>query len=115
MDITFAKPSYPSVGGFITLATENAGLTVTALRLDRKMRGALKRAMEAEKFTGKNGQLLVILAPSGLRADRVILVGVGKGAQGGGCFAQAIRLMGKLEQCARVTSCNGLAHARPPC
>ena len=79
MDITFAKPSYPSVGGLITLAAENTVLTVTALRLDRKMRGALKRAMEAEQFTGKNGQLLVILAPAGLRADRVILVGVGKG------------------------------------
>ncbi|HIA21120.1 MAG TPA: leucyl aminopeptidase, partial [Alphaproteobacteria bacterium] len=79
MDITFAKLSHPSVGGLITLAAENAGLTVTAVQLDRKMRGALKRAMEAEKFTGKNGQLLVILAPAGLRADRVILVGVGKG------------------------------------
>ena len=52
MDITFAKPSYPSVGGLITLAAENSVLTVTALRLDRKMRGALKRAMEAEQFTG---------------------------------------------------------------
>jgi len=79
MDITFAKPSYPSIGGLVALAAEKSGLTTTGSKLDRKMRGALKRAMRAEKFTGKNGQVIAILAPTGLRADRVVLVGVGKG------------------------------------
>ena len=79
MDITFAKPSYPSVGALVALATEESGLTATGAKLDQKTRGVLKRAMKTEKFTGKSGQSLTILAPTGLRADRVILVGVGKG------------------------------------
>ena len=79
MDITFAKPSYPSAGALVTLAAEESGLTTTGTKLDRKTRGALTRAMKTEKFTGKSGQFLAILAPTGLRADRVILVGVGKG------------------------------------
>ena len=65
MDITFAKPSSPSVGGLAVIASENSGLAGTAAILDKKMRGSLSRAMASEKFTGKDGQVLVVLAPSG--------------------------------------------------
>ena len=40
MDITFAKPSSPSVGGLAVIASENSGLAGTAAILDKKMRGS---------------------------------------------------------------------------
>ena len=38
MDITFAKPSSPSVGGLAVIASENSGLAGTAAILDKKMK-----------------------------------------------------------------------------
>src|SRR5687768_4174635 len=48
----------------------------------RKVLGAagnlVKRAAETNRFKGKNGSTLDILAPQGLKASRLIVVGVGK-------------------------------------
>ena len=38
------------------------------------------RAAKAERFTGKSGSTLDIVAPSGLRAGRLVVVGTGKAA-----------------------------------
>ena len=99
MDITFAKPSSPSVGGLAVIASENSGLAGTAAILDKKMRGSLSRAMASEKFTGKDGQILVVLAPSGLRAERVILTGIGKGEKFDSGAAEKLggRIVGHLK------------------
>jgi leucyl aminopeptidase len=40
--------------------------------------GLIKRAAETNRFKGKNGSVLDILAPQGLKARRLIVVGVGK-------------------------------------
>src|SRR3990170_571655 len=42
------------------------------------MRGALGRALAASRFKGKPDDLLALLAPAGLQAARVVLVGLGK-------------------------------------
>ena len=99
MNITFSKPSYPSTGGLIALAAESSGLMPSAAKLDRKMRGSLKRAMNAEGFTGKRGQFLVVLAPAGLRADRVVLVGIGKAETFDSSAAERLggRVVGQLK------------------
>ena len=78
MNITFAKPSYPQVGAYVVLACEGSGLTRGMETLNRKTRGSIKRAMASENFIGKEGQILILLAPSGLRAERIVLVGIGK-------------------------------------
>src|SRR5438105_9999563 len=39
------------------------------------------RAAKAEHFTGKNGSALDILAPVGLKATRLIVIGTGKAAE----------------------------------
>ena len=78
MNITFAKPSYPQVGAYVVLAWEGTGLTKGIETLNRKTRGSIKRAMASEKFMGKEGQVLILLAPVGLRAERIVLVGMGK-------------------------------------
>ena len=43
--------------------------------------GLIKRAAETNQFKGKNGAILDILAPQGLKAKRLIVVGVGKPAE----------------------------------
>ena len=78
MNITFAKPSYPPTGAYIVLAWEETSANRAVEALNRKTRGTLKRAMTSENFTGKNGTTLTLLAPTGLRAQRIILIGAGK-------------------------------------
>ena len=78
MNITFAKPSYPPTGAYVILAWEETSANRAVEVLNRKTRGTLKRAMASENFTGKNGTALTLLAPTGLRADRIILIGAGK-------------------------------------
>src|SRR4051812_28638237 len=43
--------------------------------------GTVKRAAAAARFKGKNGATLDILAPDGLKADRLLVVGTGKAAE----------------------------------
>ena len=78
MNITFAKPSYPPTGAYVVLAWEETSANRAVEVLNRKTRGTLKRAMTAENFAGKNGTTLTLLAPAGLRAERIIVIGAGK-------------------------------------
>ena len=78
MNITFAKPSYPPAGAYVVLAWEDMSANRGIEVLNRKTRGTLKRAMASENFSGKNGETLTLLAPTGIRAERIILIGAGK-------------------------------------
>ena len=75
--------------GFVSFSTAVRGPLVVfcddALKLGaatRKVLGSatelVKRAAAANRFKGKSGAVLDILAPEGLRADRLIVIGVGK-------------------------------------
>ncbi len=75
--------------GFVSFSTAVRGPLVVfcddALKLGaatRKVLGGateiVKRAAAANRFKGKSGTVLDILAPEGLRADRLIVIGVGK-------------------------------------
>ncbi|MCO5129113.1 MAG: leucyl aminopeptidase [Xanthobacteraceae bacterium] len=77
--------------GFVSFSTAARGPLVVfcddALKLGTATRKALggavdlvKRAAAANRFKGKLGAALDILAPEGLRADRLIVIGVGKAA-----------------------------------
>ena len=57
---------------------KGAALLPAAVRLDKASGGALTRALKFSRFTGKAGQFLEVLAPSGLKASRILLVGLGK-------------------------------------
>ena len=65
-------------GALVVAAAESPALLPAAVRLDRASGGALTRAMKFSRFTGKNGQFLEVLAPSGIKASRLVLVGLGK-------------------------------------
>ena len=59
-------------------ALSGGKLLATAERVDMATGGALTRAMNASRFKGESGQSLTVMAPSGIRASRVILIGLGE-------------------------------------
>ncbi|VAV88847.1 Cytosol aminopeptidase PepA [hydrothermal vent metagenome] len=46
--------------------------------LDTATDGALRKAIASSRFDGKLGQILELLAPSGVTAERILIVGVGE-------------------------------------
>lgn len=65
-------------GAWIVGAVDSATLLPAAVKLDKTSGGALTRAIKFSRFRGKAGQFLEVLAPSGLKASRLVLVGLGK-------------------------------------
>lgn len=78
MQITFSSPAAPTGGALVVAALEGGAFTAAATEADRVAAGALKRALEVSRFSGKSGQILEILAPAGGKASRIVLVGLGK-------------------------------------
>lgn len=80
MNISFADVSLTKPGALALLVTEGNALAGAAAELDRKTGGALKRAVKAANFSGKAGSALDLVAPQGVAASRILLIGVGKAA-----------------------------------
>src|SRR4051812_28740693 len=76
MQIGFAAPSADGAGTIAVGATER-DLLPAAQAIDRQLNGALRRAAETSRFKGKPGQVVELLAPSGIQASRILLVGIG--------------------------------------
>jgi leucyl aminopeptidase len=78
MQIKFVPPSLTGTGAFVLGVPEGGKLSGQAVEADRLSGGAIKRAMGVSKFSGKPGQILEVLAPAGIKASRILLVGLGK-------------------------------------
>ncbi len=78
MKIVFAATPSPRRGRALVAGVSAGGkLGETAQRLDAATGGAVGRAIEASRFDGKRNEALEIVAPAGLEASRVLLVGLG--------------------------------------
>jgi leucyl aminopeptidase len=80
MQISFVAPAdvtAKDTGAWVVAAAEKTALLPAAVRLDKASGGALTRALKFSRFTGKAGQFLEVLAPSGIKASRLLLVGLG--------------------------------------
>ncbi|MDQ2860402.1 MAG: leucyl aminopeptidase [Pseudomonadota bacterium] len=64
-------------GAVAVAAFEGGTMSVAAEALDKTMGGAIARAMAGGRFTGAMGQTLDLVAPHGLKAARVLIVGCG--------------------------------------
>jgi leucyl aminopeptidase len=64
-------------GALVLFAAEDAKLTPAATTAERLTDGQLGRAMKAADFKGSKGAALDLLAPAGLAADRILLLGLG--------------------------------------
>jgi leucyl aminopeptidase len=62
-------------------AFKGAVLSSAAQALDEPAGGAIKRAVAEGRFKGETGQTVVLLAPSGVDASRILIIGVGDEAQ----------------------------------
>jgi leucyl aminopeptidase len=78
MQISFVAPSDVTAGAWVVGAVEGGALLPAAVGADKASGGALTRALKFSRFTGKPGQMLEVLAPAGMRASRLLLVGLGK-------------------------------------
>ena len=78
--ISFAPIALPETGTLVVFCFEDRAFSPTAQAVDERSDGALRRAVEAGRFTGGRGQSLDLVAPSGVQANRIVLVGLGKKA-----------------------------------
>ncbi|HEY3778929.1 MAG TPA: leucyl aminopeptidase [Rhizomicrobium sp.] len=78
MQIKFVPLSLAGAGAIVLGVAEGGLLAGQAAQADGLSGGALKRAMSVSRFSGKQGQLLEVVAPSGMKASRLILVGLGR-------------------------------------
>jgi leucyl aminopeptidase len=90
MKIAFAKPELPDSGTIVVGVLEENRLTPMAQQLDKQTKGALSRALAVGRFKGRPEEQLAVLAPQGLAAARVLLVGLGKADALDGLALQAI-------------------------
>ena len=78
MKISFAGPKLPRSGGLAVGVLDGGALGPTAEEVDKATDGALSRAIGSSRFSGKANQTLILNAPVGVAASRVVLVGLGK-------------------------------------
>ena len=78
MQLSFVAPSAVKSGVWVVGAVEGPALLPAAERADKACSGAIGRALAVSRFTGKSGQVLELLAPAGIKASRLLVVGLGK-------------------------------------
>jgi leucyl aminopeptidase len=81
MKVTFAKPEVPSQGAYVVGVMEGRKLTAAAAQAEKATKGAVSRALNASRFKGGADEQLIVLAPAGLDATRLILAGLGNPAK----------------------------------
>jgi leucyl aminopeptidase len=89
MQISFAAPQTDRKGTLVVGGSER-DLLPAANDLDRQIGGALRRAVEATRFKGKPGQIVELLAPQGIQASRILLVGIGRADKIDGATAEKV-------------------------
>ena len=105
MDITFSELTLPTSGTLVVAIKAGGKLGGPATLLDKKMGGAIKRAIATSEFKGKKGTVKEILLPPKTRLDRVLLLGIGDPEKldalaieslGGTIYAHTARLSGPV-------------------
>ena len=78
MKVSFAAPALPGSGALVLTVAKGGSLAGVAAEADLAASGALSKAIAASRFDGEAKTTLEVVAPSGLDADRVLLVGSGE-------------------------------------
>ncbi|HLI66305.1 MAG TPA: leucyl aminopeptidase [Caulobacteraceae bacterium] len=79
MDVEFVSiaDAEGDAGAWVAAVLEGGALTAGAQRLNGATDGAVERAIAAAAFTGARGKVLELIAPPGVPAARILLVGAG--------------------------------------
>src|SRR5437868_7981083 len=75
---SFAEPDLGKKGAIAVAVTEGKALGSAGATLDARSGGALRRALDASKFTGRLGQILDVPGAPGIAPSHVVLYGLGK-------------------------------------
>ena len=78
--IRFASLQTPPKGTIAILVGADTALSAKGQSLDKASHGQLARACKAGRFTGAVKSTTEVLVPSGIDADRVLLIGIGEAA-----------------------------------
>ena len=79
LSIALATDKLPEKGSLIITATDGGKLGVLGKQLDKKIGGAISKAMKIKKFKGKPASMFALLAPAKSDLDRIVVLGVGDG------------------------------------
>jgi leucyl aminopeptidase len=90
MEISFISSVGHGRGAIVVGVAEGGALAGQAAEVNQAASDALKRATGFSRFSGKSGQILEVLAPAGMEASRLLLVGLGKSAKFGGTSAERV-------------------------
>lgn len=77
MQVYFSKLEMPTTGAVVLLVSKDEPFKGLAAEADKASSGALSKAREVSRFTGEFSQSLELVAPGGLSAERVLLLGLG--------------------------------------
>lgn len=80
--IEFQTPAMPESGDLVVFVSEDLEPGPAAKDVLGDAAGLIARAAKAERFKGKAKSAMTLAAPAGLPVDRLIVVGVGGGAEG---------------------------------
>jgi leucyl aminopeptidase len=78
LDIQFLPLSTAPAGAVVLLAGQELALGSFARGLDERTKGALSKAARAADFTGRAKTAIELLAPAGIDAPRLVLLGMGR-------------------------------------
>ena len=79
MKISFAAPRMPRSGTVVVAIMDDRKMSPHAAEIDKQSDGAIARAMQNSRFSGKADEILMIPAPANMGdVARVMLFGVGK-------------------------------------
>ncbi len=106
MKILFKKTEIPSDGALIVGVYDELTLSKTAKKIDLLMKGALTKALKIEDFTGKVGDLFIVVAPDKLSVKRLVCIGLGKKSEMNDLTAQKVgaAAVGALLTCGEKTA-----------
>src|SRR3954465_10212827 len=79
--LAFAAFATPDTGVLIVFCEEGLKFGSATRKAVAPAETQIKRAADADKFTGKSGSILEIVAPNGLKAARLVVIGAGKGGK----------------------------------
>ncbi|MGB0478742.1 MAG: leucyl aminopeptidase family protein, partial [Parvibaculales bacterium] len=88
LSIALATDKLPEKGSLIITATDGGKLGTLGKQLDKKIGGAISKAIKIKKFTGKPASMFALLAPAKTDLDRIVVLGVGDGKKLGAADAE---------------------------
>ena len=83
MKISFVTAAAAQTGAVAVFVTQGALQSAAIQSLDATTGGQVSRALRTNRFNGEAGQVLELLAPAGMDASRLVVVGLGNGAKAG--------------------------------